>query len=488
MFVLTSTAIKALESRWSESTNLPTALLMERAAVGVLDALRAEFPTGSIAVLAGSGNNGGDGIALARLAVSRGQKAVVVLAADPSALRGDAAANLHAARALGVEVVPVHSAEAPDILHESHVLVDALLGIGQRGEPRGDIALGLAMLRQAARRNVVAVDVPTGICADTGAIFSEPAEAALTVTFHGLRRAHCLPPAVSRCGRVVVADIGIPLSWSCDGVDEVVDRAVVGDRWVPLRRDAYKQTRGHVLVVAGSDAWPGAATLCALGAYGAGAGLVTVATTHQAAAAMMAQLPEAMWFSVAELAGADLSRFSSFVIGPGCDTIHASGWEHVVGEAGDRPVVFDAGASRWTASTTMPANAIVTPHPGELAALLGVHSRDVLADLPAAAAAAVAKLGAVVVAKTAGAWIVEGRRASWVAPQSSAIGVAGAGDVLAGVIGAIAARHSAGDAARIGAWLHQRAGAIAADGDVSGVRASMIAGALRAAMRELDAQ
>jgi hydroxyethylthiazole kinase-like uncharacterized protein yjeF len=415
--------------------------------------------------------------------------AAVVLAADPRALRGDAATNFHAARAVGVEIIDVHAAEVWELLTSCDVLVDALLGIGQRGEPRGDVAFALALLRQAARNNVVAIDVPTGVCADTGAILAPPAAAALTVTFHGLRRAHCLPPSAALCGRVVVADIGIPGSWEADGASEVIDQDAARRVFRTLPSDAYKQTRGHVLVVAGSDRWPGAATLCALGAYGAGAGLVSVATTGLAASALLAQVPEAMWFPTTELEHVDLSRFTSFVIGPGCDPTDSAGWERIAREAGPRPVVIDASAIAWfTSATVRPHVAIATPHPGELATLVGKTSGEVLADLPAAAAGAARLLGAVVVAKTAGAWIVEGDRTSWVASQSAAIGVAGAGDVLAGVIGALASRHAAGDAARVGAWVHQRAGALAAGGDVFGVRASAIAASLRNALRDVNAR
>jgi hydroxyethylthiazole kinase-like uncharacterized protein yjeF len=491
MQILTAEAIRGLEAKWAATTRLPSLLLMEHAAAGVLRALHGRLPA-RIGVLAGPGNNGGDGLAFARLAAAAGHDVRVLLAAEPERLAGDAALNLHAAMAAGVPVVSVFTGGAAATFDGVELVVDALLGIGQQGPPRGRVAAAHALLMELARTlPVVAVDVPTGACADTGRLLAEVAPCVQTVTFHGLRWAHVLPPSRDLCGDVEVVPIGLDAALGdAAGVTPVVDAAAAAAAFGRIGASAHKRQRGHVLLVAGSAAMPGAAALATLGAFAAGAGLVTVAAPPVVASTVLAHAPEALWFERGALAHADLDRFDAFVVGPGLGVAEeaVAAVRHVIGSAGERPVIIDADAIGLYARLGARArHAVVTPHPGELARLLDMVVADVVADLPEAARAAQRATGATVVAKTAGALIAGADTLLFVEGAASALGVAGSGDVLAGAIGAIASRSGATAAARAGAWLHQRAGVIASLEQPVGARASDIARALRAAIADLPA-
>lgn len=470
--VLTASQMAALDRATIDDVGVPGVVLMERAALGVLAATE-EAPAGPIVVLVGPGNNGGDGSAVARMLHLRGRDVTIVLAASEERLRGDAAVQLRIARNVGVPVCAPGEAEAA--LQRAAVLVDALLGIGQTEAPRGAVAEALdAVRRGCGRPFIVAVDVPTGVHTDTGAVWDEGAHADVTVTFAHRQFCHVLHPAAARCGHVRVHDIGVPGALLTAAHARWCDLGFARATLNPLPVGAHKGVAGHVAVVGGAARTPGASVLTATAALRTGAGLVTLLSSPEAHAAALAREPALMCRDRASAGPDAFDGVGCVVLGPGLGTDSAAeALARIALEVGATRYVLDADALTLAASggIVVPEGAVLTPHPGELGRLLGRTTAEVLADLPTAVAEASARYRAVVVAKHAGALVgapehgagaVEDPtepRLRVVGGATPALATAGSGDVLAGIIGALALRHSAFDAAACGAWLHAAAGA-----------------------------
>ena len=472
MYVVDSAQMAALDSRTIEEIGLPGIVLMERAALGVADEIVSRFPTpGRAVTLVGPGNNGGDGLAIARILAQRGWQSSVLLATKEKRISGDAKTNLRVARELGVEVLDSADIVADGVLHSADVWIDALLGIGIQGAPKGAVA---DLMRQAneVRRSaspfVVAVDIPSGVYADDGGVPGAVIRADLTVTFGFRKWGQLLPPGRAHVGDLAVIDIGIPPQL-VDGNHDIgrwFDQSSAENAWEPIPVTAYKSKLGDVLVIGGSDRMPGAAILTADAALHAGAGLVSIAGSKWMRLSVVAQRPELMTLERAEVADGIPDRFGVVVFGPGMGTgeTTVSALRSVLESIEDRPLIIDADGLTALASLdspAMPPNVILTPHPGELARLLHCDTAAVLADLPAAATECWSRYGATVVAKTSGA-VVVGRHLSFVDAGDPGMATAGSGDVLAGIIGGFAGRFDANSAAHLGAWVHAQAGRIAA--------------------------
>ncbi len=466
-FVLTAAQMRALDARTIGALGLPGIVLMERAALGVLAQIEACcHEPGRALVLAGPGNNGGDGWAVARLLVLRGWD-VAVVSTHPTERLGDDARTMHdAARRAGVRVVDVEGAATETA--GCDVIVDAVLGIGLSDAPHGSVSELLAVVAteldgRPRRPLVVAVDVPSGVVTDTGVAFDTAIRADVTVACGERKWAHVLPPAIDLCGEVVVADIGIPPSWRGE-VDaaRLYGAADARHDHAPARWRDHKGSRGRVLVVAGSETMPGAATLAASAALRAGAGLVGVAGPAAVRSLALQHAPELIGVDPTGLGHGIPHEWDAVVLGPGIgvDERGAALLRAALASIGERPIVLDADALTLLAGRTpaaLPPGTIMTPHPGELARLLDLSTAEVTADLPAAARLAHSRWGAVVVAKTAGAIIV-GRDVCFVEGGHPGMASAGMGDVLAGIVGGLAARCAPETAAALGAWLHARAG------------------------------
>jgi NAD(P)H-hydrate epimerase len=484
---------------------LPGMVLMEGAAGAVTDVVVDRFAErGRVTVLCGPGNNGGDGLAVARQLRCRGVDAEAALLVAPGALTGDAAAQLALARAYGV---PLHECAGDPgalgaVLASAGVVVDALFGTGldrPLAAPWSDV------VRAINERGVpvVAVDLPSGLSGDSAAIPGEAVEAAVTVTFAAPNLAHVLPPACWRCGDVAVGDIGIP-PWVLEaqarvGMLEAAD--VAG--WLPLRPvDALKGRFGHRVVIAGRVGRAGAAALAARAGVLAGAGLVTVATAPGAVAAVQAAVPEAMVDplpadadGVVTGAGLDglLAKATAIAIGPGLGL--GDGPARLLADLLARwhgPLLVDADAltllaGRPQAIAGRDAVTVLTPHPGELARLLGTGTDAVTADRLAAARSAARAAGATVLAKGARTIVAEPDGHAVVNPTGCAgLATGGSGDVLAGVVGALLAQGLPGlEAAAAGAFLHGRAAELAAERFPGAIPAGELAAALAEAEREL---
>jgi hydroxyethylthiazole kinase-like uncharacterized protein yjeF len=455
----------------------PDIALMEKAGRAVADAV-ARHPLGTrVLVVAGPGNNGGDGFVAARVLAERGYPVRLMLFGDAAALRGDAAL---AAEQWKGEIEPARADKVAGV----GVIVDALFGAGLNRAAEG-IPRALIEAINASGATIIAVDLPSGINGASGAVMGAAVKAQESVTFFRRKPGHLLMPGRAHCGKVRVADIGIPDSV----LDDVKPRtwandvALWGARFPVPRLDGHKYSRGHAAVVSGDLSFTGAARLAARGALRAGAGLVTLASPRTALAVNAAASLAVM---VRPCDGADElrvlladARLNAVVLGPGLGVGGAT--RHLVRVAleGERAVVLDADALTsfaddphvlFEAIHGAKRPVVLTPHQGEFVRLFEplAQSESRMGKLSAARAAAKIS-GAVVVLKGADTVIAapDGRAAinenapAWLA-------TAGSGDVLGGIIGGLLAQRMAGfEAACAGVWLHGEAGNEAGPGLIS---------------------
>jgi ADP-dependent NAD(P)H-hydrate dehydratase / NAD(P)H-hydrate epimerase len=434
--------VREADRRAIQDHGIPAYELMSRAAAAALHALRARWPRAQrIRVVCGAGNNAGDGYVLARLARAAGLDARVLWLRDPGGLRG-AAATAHAdASAAGVAL----AAFEPAALADADLIVDALLGTGLDRPLAAEWAAAVAAI-DAAGRPVLALDIPSGLHADTGAVLGCAVRADLTITFIAPKLGLYTGAGPDHVGQIELANLDVP-----DAVFQALPVAawhVAAEalpRWLPgpRPRTAHKGRFGHVLVVGGQPGMGGAARLAAEAAARAGAGLVSVATHPQHAATLNSDRPELMCTGVAcaEDLRPLLARATVVAVGPGLGqdawarNLLATLWD------ADLPLVLDADALNLLARNPLRRDDwVLTPHPGEAARLLGTTAAAVQADRPAAVAALQSRYGGVVVLKGAGTLIHDGQvcRLSTVGNPGMASG--GMGDVLTGVIAGLRAQ------------------------------------------------
>ncbi|PYY71732.1 bifunctional ADP-dependent NAD(P)H-hydrate dehydratase/NAD(P)H-hydrate epimerase [Pseudomonas jessenii] len=434
--------------------------LMQRAARATWRALVRQWPAANeLSVLAGHGNNAGDGYLVAVLARRAGWSVRVLAVGDRQRLQGDAA--LAHAEAMS-ENVSIESWGAQSELRG--VVLDALLGTGLTGDVREPYASVIAATN-ASGLPVAAVDIPSGLCADTGRLLGCAVRADLTVTFIGLKLGLFTGDAADVVGELVFNDLHADPQLLEDAPTSA-RRLTTGNlpRLAARAPASHKGRFGHVLLIGGDRGFGGAILLSAQSALRSGAGMVSVATRSEHVPAALARIPEAMVLgtsSANQLMGL-LQKVSVLVVGPG---LGQAGWgASLLSAAANAPLpqVWDADALNMLAGerVSLPKDCVITPHPGEAARLLGMSPAQVQADRPAAAHALSKKYTAVVVLKGAGSLVAhpDGRLA--LCHQGHpAMATAGLGDVLAGLIGALLAQGmEAFDAACLAVWLHANAG------------------------------
>jgi ADP-dependent NAD(P)H-hydrate dehydratase / NAD(P)H-hydrate epimerase len=423
--------------------------LMENAAHRVVEELVRTFdplPAQNIVILCGKGNNGGDGLAIARILRDHNVERVrVVLAADPQEYTGDAKTNLdrlREARLFPELNIPTKLRERREVT----LVIDALLGIGAHGPAQGRVAELIAATREFPLAKIVAVDLPSGL--GTG---GDVVHADITVTFTAPKIEHYLAEGADQhVGRLVLTQVGCP-PWLIPAGLEVTEPSDFSPLFAPRKRDGHKGDYGHVLVVGGAPGKGGAVAMSGLAALRAGAGLVTVASSATASFA-----PELMAES---LDGFTCERKSVVAIGPGLG-LNQPLVERVLRDA-EGPVVIDADGLNSLAGTAFQGrgiSTILTPHPGEMARLLGVDRID---DRLATARAFAQQHNVCLVLK--------GHRTLVAAPSGNEVWInttgtpgmatAGSGDILTGMIAALVAQfpHDILTAVRAAVWLHGRA-------------------------------
>lgn len=460
---------RELDRLAAASFELPGDLLMERAGRAAAALVRTRYPLAQrIAIVCGTGNNGGDGYVVARL-LAESRREVYVYAPNQSLpTHGEAARACAAWQSSGgqMSIFDGHLAEVD-------LVIDALFGIGLTRAPEGaHAALIEAMNAQDAP--VLALDVPSGIDADSGATPGVAVKAHATLSFIGLKQGLLTGRAPALIGDLLVDELELPkVLFACVPAAAHLLKAEQLAHWLPRRaRDAHKGHFGHVLVVGGDEGYGGAVRLAAEAAARVGAGLVSVATRPAHVSAILSARPELMVRGVSgpgELE-ALLDKASVVVVGPG---LGQSAWSQTllaaVTERG-LPTVMDADALNLLAQAAcvLPEQVVITPHPGEAARLLDIPTADVQADRYGSVQRLAEFFQATVVLKGAGTLISDGpQNLSVCAIANPALASGGTGDVLAGCIGGLIAQGlSAADAARAAVLIHALAGvAAAADGE-----------------------
>jgi hydroxyethylthiazole kinase-like uncharacterized protein yjeF len=478
MIELLSNAEMSLADRLAIAGGVASIELMNKAGEAVADQLLTHYPHASrVAVVAGAGNNGGDGFVAARVLAAAGREVCVLFVGEPAKAKGDAAEA--AKRWNG----PTQAA-SPDALRGAEVLVDALFGAGL-DRPIAGLARAMIEAMNASGVPIVAVDLPSGINGTSGEVMGVVVNAARTVTFFRRKPGHVLLPGRLRCGPVYVADIGIPPSV----LDQVRPQTFLNgpDLWrsvFPVPKvDGHKYGRGHVVVVSGNASHTGAARLAARGALRAGGGLVTLASptdalTINATASLAVMVREVNGDGELALLLGD-KRLNAVVLGPGRGVGAPTRALALAALAGERSVVLDADA--LTSFADQPAElfagikerqrpVVLTPHEGEFARLFK-SSPEVLAGGSKCdrARRAAARSGAVVLLKGADTVVAapDGRTA--VADNAPPwLATAGTGDVLAGfVAGLLAQGMPVFEAAAAAVWLHGESGNEAGPGLIS---------------------
>ena len=505
-------AVVQAADRAAAQAGIPVAALMARAGAAVAAAGR-ELAGGAagrrVVALAGKGHNGGDALeALARLA-RRGAGAEALTTHAPEELGEEERRCVALVQAAGGRVRLFSPELAGRLLAGADLAIDGLLGTGASGAPRGAAAAAIAAVG-AARAPVVAVDIPSGVDGASGAVAGEAVTADVTVTFQAAKPGHLTPPGSERVGRLVVADIGLPLAAGRWGVSEAADLA--GLVPVPLG-ELHKRSRGVLLAVGGSSGMAGAPTLMGLAARRAGVGLLVLAVPASVAARVGAAVPEALTVALPEADGGItpdavgacarwLDEAAALALGPGLGRSMATGEAVRALLAAYRgPAVVDAdglfalGTGRLEERSGSPpvkrgplacreGATLLTPHEGEFARLApgaeGTRLHRAAERAAAWGATVLLKGNHTVVAEPDGRLVVN--------PTGvPALASGGTGDVLTGLTGALLAQgRSTFDAARLGAWVHGRAGALATRdlGPVS-VAAGDVAAHLPAAFSEL---
>ena len=453
----TAAQVRELERLALAEQGIPSLTLMERAGADAFAALRARYPEARrLLVLCGGGNNAGDGYVLARLAQQAGLEVRVSVLADPGQLKGDTATCARRYLRTG----PVTSAFAPD---GAEVIIDALLGSGLNRPVTGAFATAIELSNQSGIPTL-ALDLPSGLNADTGACMGNAIRAAATITFIGLKRGLFTAQGPEYCGDILYRDLATPatIRAAVNADACLIDHQEVAHNLLARRRDAHKGHHGHVLVVGGDYGYQGAALLAACAAARSGAGLVTVATRPEHARTVPLYQPELM--SAAVHTGPDLApllnRASVVAIGPG---LGQSDWACALLAAVLQtrlPLVVDADALNLLAfEPQRRANWVLTPHPGEAARLLGVTTAELQADRFAAVSSLQDKFGGVVVLKGAGSLVAAAAGPRYLNPTGNpGMATAGMGDVLTGLIAGLLAQGLAPEvAARGGVYLHGHA-------------------------------
>jgi ADP-dependent NAD(P)H-hydrate dehydratase / NAD(P)H-hydrate epimerase len=467
VWALTALEAAALDRAAVDRHDVPEPALMESAGRAAAAVLQRLFPRGRVVAAVGAGNNGGDALVVLRVLRSWGRDVGSVLAAS----RAPDPGLLH-----GWDVSVSHTDAAASEFGDADVLVDGVLGTGARGAAREPAAAVIRALNGAGRP-ILALDLPSGVDPTSGAVPGDAVSAAVTVSFGEPKLGLLLQPARDRCGRLMAVEIGFPPA----DLDAEPGAALITPGWVlprlPQRRpDAYKGTAGRLLVLVGREGVGGAAVICTRGALRGGAGYVHVASVAGNRTVLQTTVPDAVFLDrdaeedLSEMAGAT----DALVAGPGMGTDAAARrvLVRVLEASGRTPVLLDADALTMLAADAnlqdllAKRTVVVTPHPGEMARLVGGSAADIVADRPGRARALAQERGWVVLLKGQPSVVAApGEPVLVNTAGSSDVATAGMGDFLSGAIGALLGAGLAGrDAAGVGLFLCSRTADLARRG------------------------
>lgn len=455
MKILTADQMRSIDRRTVEQFGIPSMVLMENAAIAVVDAIFAHFPqTERAAIFCGPGQNGGDGLAIARHLENRGVVPTIILVGDAATMKGDAETNLNICRRMRL---PMHQASDADSLNsalvtasQADLVVDAIFGSGLNRPVEGIFAEAIAGM-MSLRLPLVAVDLPSGLSGSSAEATEPLVQADITVTFAQPKIPHVFSPAAVYCGEVIVADISIPNA-AVEAENcrlSLITPEDVRPLVPPRQADTHKGTFGHVAIIAGSEGKSGAAILAARGAVRGGAGLVTVVTDRATAAVVDSVAIESMTFPITSHADSMhalrqfLVKISAVAMGPGLPETE-EGFDFIrrlIREI-ELPLVVDASAlnaykGKIEAIAKPPRVTILTPHPGELGRLVGRTTDEIQKDRVTAAREAARRSGCILVLKGHQTLIADPD--GHVAVNNTgnpAMASGGMGDVLTGIMAA----------------------------------------------------
>ncbi len=471
----TAAAVRELDRIAIEKFAIPGIQLMKRAGRAALDALLESWPDcACLHVFCGTGNNGGDGFIVAALAQQRGLQATVWQVGAADKISSDA---LAARRFAEQAQVAINAFDG--VVPSSGVIVDALLGTGLGGDVRAPFSVAISTIN-ASGLPVLALDIPSGLCSDTGRVLGNAVSASVTVSFIGLKQGLVTGSGPDCCGRLIFAGLDVPLG-AIEQVSPSALRLVLETLSALLScrpRHAHKGLYGHVLVVGGDHGMAGAVVMAAQAAGRVGAGLVSCATRPEHVAALVARCPEVMAHGVGSRSDLQplLERATAIVIGPGLgrrawgeqllqavyDYASANGVQLVVDAdalnlLAERRVVAEPHYAQW----------VLTPHPGEASRLLSVDTESIQRDRFAAVTSLQQRYGGAAVLKGVGTLVATADRIGVASYGNPGMASGGMGDVLSGVLGGLLAQGlSIAEAAQFGVCLHGRAADLAAaDGE-----------------------
>ncbi|TYP53303.1 NAD(P)H-hydrate dehydratase [Thermosediminibacter litoriperuensis] len=495
MKVVSPSTMREIDRRAIEDFGVPGVVLMENASREVAAAVwriwervkdNRRIPP-KVAVFCGRGNNGGDGFGAARHLANMGFEVRVFVAADPTEITGDAAVNFEIVRRMGIPVIPLRGEndleKARGFYTESFAGVDALFGTGLRGEITGFHRKVIEFINEGGCP-VVAVDIPSGICGLTGKILGAAVRAEVTVTMGLPKIGLLLYPGASYAGIITLADIGLPAKILDDVKAEglLLDRQVISCYFKPYAPDAHKGDFGRVFIIAGSKGMTGAAVLAGLGAARCGAGLVTLGVPEGLNDILEVKVTEVMTLPLPQTPAGSLSikalepalefarKCDAVAMGPGLSR-HEETAEFVKKFVTESPVPVVIDADGLNALSEYPgmlkkakAPVVITPHPGEMARLLSITAGEVQENRWDAVREACDRFGCTVVLKGARTLVASPDHPVSINPTGNpGMATGGSGDVLTGMIAALAARGlKCHEAAAAGVYLHGLAGDLAA--------------------------
>lgn len=479
----TAEQVRELDRIAIEDRGIPGIKLMKRAGRAVFTAINYRWPGSPITVFCGAGNNGGDGYIVAALAAQNQLPVQIIQLAPMEKLTGDALTAYQYAQSAGIAMTPF-----TDCLElQVGVIVDALLGTGlvsagasnsgAESQIREPFAQAIRLINHSGLP-VVAADVPSGLCSNTGSAADPTIEATLTVSFIGLKQGLFTGRGPALCGEVLYHDLSVPT----DIFDNIqpssirMQRAELMAELPDRARDAHKGDSGHVMIIGGDVGFGGAVSMAAEAALRVGAGLVSVATQPEHVSAILARRPELMVRGVSSgqdlmpLLDGEISSPSILVVGPGLGRTPWSEQMLQQALASGLPMLLDADALNILSECRLKVpdqsrDWVITPHPGEAARLLGVTTAEIQADRFAAVRALQEKFNCPALLKGAGSLVCTSKDSaiSLCAEGNPGMAVGGMGDVLSGIVGGLMSQGVASDVAlSLGVCLHAEAGDIAA--------------------------
>ena len=490
MKVATAELMRKLDQRAISEFGIPGMVLMENAARGIVSTLFRSFPdlpTSRVGILAGRGNNGGDGLAAARYLANRGIPCRIFLFAAQEEVKGDAGANLEILKRMGVAVQEVLNLEEwggqKALVGSADLLLDGIFGTGLKGPVEGFFREIIESVN-SLKKPVVAIDLPSGLDADSGQVLGACIQARITVTFGLAKRGLLVQPGAQAAGKVVVVDISLPRP-ALEG-ERIQDHLLEGADFLPYllprNPDSHKGKFGHLLVLAGSPGKTGAAALVSQAALRVGTGLITLGVPESLNSILEEKVTEVMTEPLPETREKTLglsaqqrifelcSRKTALALGPGLSlNLETVRLVQQVVRKSPLPAVIDAdGLSALAGKPEIlrknQKELILTPHPGEMARLAGISIEEVQKDRIQVARGFAKEYGVILVLKGSRSLIASPGGEVFINPTGNpGMASGGTGDVLTGMIGGLLAQGlPALEAAKLGVYLHGLAGDYAA--------------------------